>query len=479
MRTQAKFDTFVQKGTVMNNYAHVFQLLSRLRQASDHPYLVSHADTTGKDELRTLQDKAKMYDDGEADLCGICHLDIDDVANLAVAGCKHTFHRDCVDMHISMHEDALMGKGDDGAKTSKKKKKGAAAAANNKNKKAAVTKKRARQQVDSDEEADEVDGADDVDAEGDDDDDDDEPCKCPVCYVKLTVTLKLPGIEDTAGGEVCVVCMDNPRSALLMPCGHTALCWSCAQGLENKTCPVCREKIDKIVKNVASLTTAMAATTTSSSSSSAATTSPAPAPPPVAKKPVFGRRSIMQRIDLSRFSSSSKLDAVTDEVHTALAEHASNKVIVFSQFTNFLDIVQWKLERDAEGETKVVKLVGALNMEERRSVLKAFKTNPKVRVILMSLKAGGEGLNLQEASHVLSCDVWWNYGVEAQAFHRAHRIGQTRRVRAVRFSTVGTIEERMLELQQKKQVLIDGVVENNVASLERLTEADLKFLFGH
>ena len=93
-------------------------------------------------------------------------------------------------------------------------------------------------------------------------------------------------------------------------------------------------------------------------------------------------------------------------------------------------------------------------MAERRSVLAAFKEQISVKVILMSLKAGGEGLNLQEASHVLVLEPWWNPQVELQAIGRAHRIGQKRAVTAYRYITENTIEERMLELQVRRAILI-------------------------
>lgn len=119
-----------------------------------------------------------------------------------------------------------------------------------------------------------------------------------------------------------------------------------------------------------------------------------------------------------------------------------------------------------------------MGMSQRRSVLAAFKNDPGIKVILMSLKAGGEGLNLQEASHVLILEPWWNPQVEAQAIQRAHRIGQRRAVTAIRFITKGTIEERMLELQEKKQLIFDGAVDSNAGSLSQLTQDDMRFLFG-
>jgi len=426
-RSQAQFDTFVDKGTVLNNYAHVFQLLSRLRQATDHPYLVLY----GPAVARNVNEPVASRSAGQSDVCGLCQLDID-ATNLALAKCRHTFHRDCLDAYVAKEEDRL-----------EKLRKPAA-------------KKRGKKRAADDAQAF-------VAGEGDDDDDDDDQggkakaaVQCPTCFVPLTITLRLKdGVENAAAGEeaACVVCMDRPREALLVPCGHCHFCMECVSALESKTCPVCRAGIARVVKDDRRQ----------------------------AKNPLFGRNSILQRIKLdAQFASSSKLDAVVQHVAQALGEPdvagLPNKVIVFSQFTNFLDLVQWRLE--SLKVAKVVKLVGSLNQQERRAVLASFQTKREVNVILMSLKAGGEGLNLQQASHVLSCDPWWNPSVEMQAIHRAHRIGQTRPVRAIRFVTAGTIEERMLELQDKKQLIFAGAFESSDAALDKLTVDDLKFLFG-
>ena len=119
------------------------------------------------------------------------------------------------------------------------------------------------------------------------------------------------------------------------------------------------------------------------------------------------------------------------------------------QFTNMLDIIEWRLSKTG---VKTVKLLGSMPLSMRLAMLTAFKTDPNVHAILLSLKAGGEGLNLQHASRVFLMDPWWNPAVEHQAIQRAHRIGQTREVHAVRFVTAGTIEERMMQLQVRRAI---------------------------
>ena len=121
--------------------------------------------------------------------------------------------------------------------------------------------------------------------------------------------------------------------------------------------------------------------------------------------------------------------------------------------------------------------MGDMALSERRTVLNQFKTDPEIKVILLSLKAGGEGLNLQEASHVFLLEPWWNPAVELQAIHRAYRIGQKREVHATRFITKGTIEERMHEIQKSKQLIFEGTVDGKHQAIEKLTQEDLEFLF--
>jgi len=122
---------------------------------------------------------------------------------------------------------------------------------------------------------------------------------------------------------------------------------------------------------------------------------------------------------------------------------------------------------------------GGMSMQAREDALAAFNNDPNLKVILISLKAGGEGLNLQVANHVFLLDPWWNPACEMQAIQRAHRIGQTKAVKAVRFITADTIEEKIIKLQEKKQLVFDASIDGSAASLGKLTEQDLRFLFQH
>jgi len=189
----------------------------------------------------------------------------------------------------------------------------------------------------------------------------------------------------------------------------------------------------------------------------------------------MGKRTILQKIKASEFQSSTKIEALLDEINKMMKGHATNKCIVFSQFGAMLELVEFRLKR--AGIACVV-LRGGMSMQARNDSLTAFNSDSQLRVILISLKAGGEGLNLQVANHVFLLDPWWNPACELQAIQRAHRIGQTREVRAVRFITAGTVEEKIVALQEKKQLVFDGAIDGSSASIAKLTEQDLRFLFA-
>lgn len=114
----------------------------------------------------------------------------------------------------------------------------------------------------------------------------------------------------------------------------------------------------------------------------------------------------------------------------------------------------------------------------RETYLKAFKEDPGVVAILISLKAGGVALNLTVASHIYLMDPWWNPAAEYQAIDRAHRLGQQKPIRAVRFVVRNTVEERILRLQDKKRLVFEGTVGGDAAALGQLSEEDLRFLFS-
>ncbi|KAF4691369.1 hypothetical protein FOZ60_015775 [Perkinsus olseni] len=167
--------------------------------------------------------------------------------------------------------------------------------------------------------------------------------------------------------------------------------------------------------------------------------------------PIGGRtrNSILNRIKADEFESSAKIDALLDEIRKMKEKDPAAKGLVFSQFSRMLELVDFKLRR--EGISCLV-LHGGIPMTQRSNILLSFRQDPEFSMLLISLKAGGEGLNLQAASSVFLLDPWWNPAYEQQAIQRAHRLGQTKPVNAVRFITKDTVEERILALQEKEAV---------------------------
>jgi SNF2 family DNA or RNA helicase len=161
---------------------------------------------------------------------------------------------------------------------------------------------------------------------------------------------------------------------------------------------------------------------------------------------------------------SAKLEVLLDQLVEVAAE--GHRALVFSQFTSFLRRVS---ERCAAAGLQAAYLDGATR--RRADVIRGFKEGG-APVFLISLKAGGFGLNLTEADYVYLLDPWWNPAAEAQAVDRTHRIGQTRNVVVTRLVAAGTIEEKVMALARRKAALFDAVVDDDGGTFARALAAD-------
>uniref|UniRef100_A0A0E0EBQ8 DNA repair protein RAD16 n=1 Tax=Oryza meridionalis TaxID=40149 RepID=A0A0E0EBQ8_9ORYZ len=304
-QSRTQFDSYVDAGTLMNNYAHIFDLLTRLRQAVDHPYLVAFSKTA------ELGDRSK--NEGNENMesqCGICH---DMTEDAVVTSCEHVFCKNCL-----IDYSATLGN-----------------------------------------------------------------VSCPSCSVPLTVDLT----TRSSGEKVTPNLKGGKRSGIL------------------------------------------------------------------------GRLQ-----NLADFKTSTKIDALREEIRNMVEHDGSAKGIVFSQFTSFLDLIEFSLQKSG---IKCVQLNGKMNIVEKGKAIDTFTNDPDCRIFLMSLKAGG----------VFLMDPWWNPAVESQAQDRIHRIGQFKPIRSMRFVIKDTVEERILQLQEKKRLVFEGTVGDSPEAMSKLTEADLKFLF--
>ena len=151
-----------------------------------------------------------------------------------------------------------------------------------------------------------------------------------------------------------------------------------------------------------------------------------------------------------------------------------HKMLVFSQFTSMLDILKKDLD---EEKIEYYVITGATPKEERMRLVHRFNEND-VPVFLISLKAGGTGLNLTGADVVIHYDPWWNLAAQNQATDRAHRIGQKSTVTVYRIIAKDTIEERILELQEAKKDLSDAILSGEASSLGQLSREELLELLG-
>jgi superfamily II DNA or RNA helicase len=170
--------------------------------------------------------------------------------------------------------------------------------------------------------------------------------------------------------------------------------------------------------------------------------------------------------------SSSKVDYLTEQLPELVAE--GHNALVFSQFTRFLHILTAHLDKVGIAYSY---LDGSMNAAERADAVRRF-TSGETKVFLISLKAGGFGLNLTEADYCFVCDPWWNPAAEAQAVDRAHRIGQTRPVNVYRLVSAGTIEERVVALQDRKRALFDAVVDDGELFGTTISADDIRAMIG-
>ncbi|GAB2217693.1 hypothetical protein Drorol1_Dr00000897 [Drosera rotundifolia] len=241
--------------------------------------------------------------------------------------------------------------------------------------------------------------------------------------------------EDTE----CPICMESADDPILTPCAHK-MCRECIlsswRNPAHGMCPICRIEMKKT-----DLITCPSGSRF--------------------------RFNIEQE-----WKESSKVSKLLKCLESIRASGSGEKSIVFSQWTTFLDLLEIPLRRRG---ICFLRFDGKLSQKNRVNVLHEFNETPEITVLLMSLKAGGVGLNLTAASNVFLMDPWWNPAVEEQAIMRIHRIGQKRTVVVRRFIVKDTVEERLQQVQAKKQMMISGALTDEDVRSARLEE--LKMLF--
>lgn len=163
---------------------------------------------------------------------------------------------------------------------------------------------------------------------------------------------------------------------------------------------------------------------------------------------------------------SGKFELLKEKLHAALS--GGHKVLIFSQFVEFLKIIKEYLQKESLPFSYID---GKTTAKNRNEEVDNFKSNPEINIFLISLKAGGTGLNLQEADYVFMMDPWWNPAAEKQAEDRAHRIGQEQKVHVYKFITKDTLEEKILKLQQNKSNLSKKIISYEESFVKKFDKA--------
>ncbi|KAF9978993.1 DNA helicase rad5 [Actinomortierella ambigua] len=272
-----------------------------------------------------------------------------------------------------------------------------------------------------------------------------------------------------SGDEVpeCPICFEDMADGVLMPCMHRG-CRSCVLDYlqrrddagEQGDCPICRQ-----------------GPITEADLMEYTTTEAKPAAPSPSERSTVHGDNVLDMTTVTRgaegsssrtvqvrrniFKSSAKLDALMRHLYRLRQEEPQTKSVVFSQFTGMLDLAGAILNRDG---FEYLRLDGSLSQASREKCLEQFRdTNHPATVMLISLRAGGVGLNLTAANRVFMLDPWWNYAIESQAIDRVHRIGQMKPVVVRRFIVRNTVEEKILVIQNRK---------NAIASTLGMTKAE-------
>lgn len=167
-----------------------------------------------------------------------------------------------------------------------------------------------------------------------------------------------------------------------------------------------------------------------------------------------------------------KLEELAREITENISDH---KALIFSQFLGMLGLIREKLE---ELGVKYEYFDGSTSAPDREKAIQSFQNDHETRVFLISLKAGGVGLNLTAADYVYIVDPWWNPAVEQQAIDRTHRIGQTKNIFAYRMICKDTIEDKIMQLQERKRLLAKELIADDASFVKALTKEDVEYLFS-
>ncbi|TPX58926.1 hypothetical protein SpCBS45565_g07864 [Spizellomyces sp. 'palustris'] len=267
--------------------------------------------------------------------------------------------------------------------------------------------------------------------------------------------------------QSCPICFDLMTQPTLFPCLHVS-CWDCIVGYlqrreqngEKGECPICRQEFrEEDLLDIVRAPTTISKTTRSCAEQDKENIE-------CSSTPIRLRK---------HFHQSTKLVTLIQDIQETRTRDASIKTVVFSQFTSMLDLCETVL---TDAGLEFVRLDGSLAQRDRERVLKKFDEVESVGVLLASVRSAGVGLNLVRASFVIVLEPWWNAPVEHQTIDRVHRLGQTRPVHVKRYIIRNTVEEQMLRIQEKKNVLCRVTIGGREEEEKGRRVDELKVLFG-
>jgi len=262
--------------------------------------------------------------------------------------------------------------------------------------------------------------------------------------------LQLRSMIRSGVSDDCSVCLDDLKSPVITPCAHV-FCRPCIEAvletMKTPSCPLCRIELNKRQLLDAGQDDKCDDSTLAD----------------------------MKDIDVN--ISSSKVNAVLKEILRIQRDLPNDKIVVVSQFTSFLSILQPIMKKR---NFRFVRLDGSMSFQDRSEAVRRFQsTKDKTpKIMLLSLKAGGVGLNLTSANHLLLLDPAWNPASEWQCFDRTHRLGQKKDVYIYKYIVKDSIEEKMLEIQAKKKDLISGAFHMPEDDRRRQRVQDIMSIFG-
>ncbi|ORZ23502.1 SNF2 family N-terminal domain-domain-containing protein [Absidia repens] len=280
-----------------------------------------------------------------------------------------------------------------------------------------------------------------------------------------SVVDRLVNMKDELSGVECPICMDaadEPR--IISGCGHI-LCRECLSSYVNtssdyggsKSCPQCRGelRLESTVPVAIFFKIHI---------------------PELAAVEEKEDPEMAEKVNEIRYESSKKIDTMLEILaKTREDSNGRDKTIVFSQFTQMLDLMEKPLK---ENGIKFGRYDGSMAVKTRTAMIETYRNDPSMEVLLVSTRCGSLGLNLTMANRVILMDVWWNPALENQAIDRVHRIGQTKDVEVHRLFINNTVEDRILELQKRKQLIADSALgEGGAEKLGRLGLQDMLYLF--